>query len=812
MRFLFGCLLSAVLSCFFYDLHAQVIVAGIHGKIVTESNSTAEGATVILLKYKDSSIVSPGVAGKNGVFAFTDIAADSYLLLISKAGCEKLYSGPYQVKANEEFTTPDIRLKLAIQKLNEVTVNSTRPEIEVRPGKLIINIQNSLSAQGNSAFDILRETPGVRVDNNNNINIIGHQNALITIDDKATNLTGEDLAGVLRGIQSNMIDRIELITGGSAKYDASSGGIINIVLKKGKNTGFNGSVTGVAGYGKYYKGSAGFAFNNRTDKLNIFGNYSFIDNKSYHTVTTNRNINFDDTLSNYHSAYNSVLNSKIHIFGLGTDFYLSPNQTLGFLVNGSATDNHYVKDNVLNIYNQSVFDSTITAHSHLARNITRINYNINYSAKLDSSGTTLNADVNYTTFNRSSNEYIVNMFYDAAGNVDRASEQLQNLSPSNIRQWLSRVDLSDPLSKTSKFEAGIKFNSNESNNNLIFGPKINGRYTSDPNFSDHFDYTEYINAAYVNYQASFNKLNLTAGLRAEQTIAKGNSNSSGQVVNSNYINLFPNLIMAYTIDAKNDISLNFDRGIKRPGYEDLNPFLVYIDKYDFGAGNPSLKPEYTTNIEFTYSHDKTFAATLYSNIISEAYEFRYFVQNDTSKVNINIPKNFGRIYNYGLRLLVPVTFTNWWNADFKGDVAYQRYVAYPQNGNLNKGTQDIILSGNQYFKLSSSVAAEIIGFYETPSFYGITQFKSNYYVDAFISKQLFNKRGSLKLSMDDIFNTRRDRYSTNYGNLDLSAVDKTESQVVKLTFTYHFGKTSLKSVTHHTGNEDEQNRLNSKEN
>lgn len=809
MRLLIGCLFSAFLACLFSTSHAQVAEAVLEGRIVTENGTPADASTVVLLKSRDSSIVTSAIADNTGIFHFADLQAGSYLLLISKAGYKKMYAGPYNTVSGETFITPRIVLKQLVQSLSEVSVVSNRPDIEARPGKLILNVQNNLSAQGNSAFDILRQSPGVRVDNSNNINIIGRQSALITIDDKPVNLSGEDLVAVLRGIQASTIDRIELVTGGSAKYDASAGGIINIVLKKGKNNGFNGSFTGVAGYGKYHKSNAGIVFNARTNKFNIFGNYSYSDNKNVHNITTDRNINFNDTLSNYHTDYNSLQAIHVNTFGLGTDFYLSKTQTIGFFVNGSVTNENFAKNNNLTIYNQGIYDSTITAVSNLKRNVSRINYNLNYSGKLDSAGKTLTADLNYTTNNRTSDEYITNMFYDASGNQYRSSEWLQNLSPSNIKVWLSRVDFSDPISKTSKFEAGIKFSDVISDNHLIFGPFVNGAYTSDPKFSNHFKYTENVNAAYANYQNRFNKFDLVAGLRAEQTIATGNSSTRGEIVNSNYTGLFPSVMLTYSADTKNDWTISYNRGIKRPGYEDINPFLYYLDLYDYRSGNPDLKPEYTTNIELSYNYNKTLLTTLYVNIINEAYEFRYFVQNDSSKVNINIPKNFGSIYNYGIRFLTPATLTNWWNIDFKVDAAYQRYVAYPANGNLNKGTQDVILSGDQHFKISKTITADLFGSYETPSFYGISQFKANYYLDAYIGTQLFNSRVSLKLSMNDVFNTRRDRFSTNYQNLYMNTIDKTETQVVKLTFTYRFGKVATKSALHRTGNEDEQTRLNS---
>jgi outer membrane receptor protein involved in Fe transport len=517
-------------------------------------------------------------------------------------------------------------------------------------------------------------------------------------------------------------------------------------------------------------------------------------------------IDFDDVISDYHVNYNNIQNITINTFGLGTDYYLSPTQTVGFLISGSIIGDRYMKNDQLAIENYGVPDSTITAKSNVRRHVSRVNYNLNYNGKLDKKGTLLTANLNYYTYNRTSDEYISNYFYDPAGNDYRDPLLLQNLSPSNIHIWLSAIDFSDPVSKTSKFEAGLKYSNVTSNNDFVFGPQIDGIYTSDPNFSNHFVYTENVNAAYMNFDNKWGKFNLTAGLRAEQTIARGNSLTSDHIVNSNYVDLFPSALLTYAKDDKDTYSLSFTRGIRRPGYEDLNPFLYYVDLYDYRTGNPNLKPEYSNSAELSYTYDKTFVTTLYSSIITDAYTFNFYEQNDSTKINVNTNINLGRIYNYGIRFFAPVRFTGWWNANFGVDAAYQRYIAYPQNGNLNKGTQDVIFTSEQNFVISKSLTAVISGRYESPSFYGVNQFKSNYFVNAAIGKQLFNNRGSLRLNVTDIFNTLRDRTTTDYQNLDMTNKDKKESQVARLTFTYRFGKTSLKTVVHQPGNETEQNR------
>jgi iron complex outermembrane receptor protein len=808
MKVLIVCLLSASLAGLNVNLYAQLKSSAIQGMVLTDSYIPAQAATIVLLRSRDSSIMNSTIVGKNGQFEFADLTPDSYLLLVRAVGFNKSYSGPYAVATSQTITAPDIILSPDAKQLKEVSIVSAKPEIEVRPGKIILNIQNSLSAQGNSAFDILRQSVGVRVDNSNNISIVGRQSALITIDGKPTNLSGDDLVGVLRGMQASTIDYIELITSGSAKYDASGGGIINIVLKKGKNTGFNGNITATAGYGKYYKSNAGIIFNNRTDKFNIFGNYTFSHDKSFHNFMNDRSINGNNMISDYHVDYNGIQKSDNSNFNFGTDYFISSNQTIGFLINGIIRTENFVKDNNLKISNNGVLDSTITANSDLNRHITRLNYNVNYSGKLNKAGTTLSADFNYTTYNRTSAEYITNKFYNASGNIYRPDSLLQNLSPSNIQIWLSKVDFSDPISKNSKLEAGIKFSDVVSNNDLTFGPFVNGQYQSDPNFSNHFLYKEKVNAAYVNYGNKVNKFDFTTGLRAEQTIATGNSVTLSQQVSSNYLDFFPQALITYRYDDKHDFSASYNRGIKRPLYEEINPFLYYVDLYDYKSGNPNLKPEYTNSIELSYTYNKTFVATLYSSKISNAYDFDFYKQIDSTGVSIKTENNFGTIYNYGIRFFAPVVFTKWWDANFSLDASYQRYVAYPGNGNLNKGMQDIIFLSAQHFTISNTITAEVSGKYESPTFYGITKYKAQYAVNAAIGKQLFNKKGSIKLNASDIFNTLRDRGSINYQNLNMLVTDKKESQVVRLIFTWYFGKTSVKAASsHRTGNEEEQKRI-----
>lgn len=793
-------MLIAAAQCF-----GQNKTAVIQGRVFIESKIPAESSTVILLA-ADSSILTSTVCDQQGAYHFA-VDGGIYLVLASRIGYNQSFSGPYTVSEEEDVAATDITLIKSVPELKEVSITARRSYVEVKPGRVVLNVQNSIVAEGNSVYELLRQAPGVHAGSQGTISIIGRQNAMILIDGKQVNLTGENLAAMLQSMQSSTVQQIELISNPSARYEAGGAGVINIILKKGSNAGTNGTFTIGGGNGKFYKANTGVMFNNRMGNVNIFGNYNFSANKTFHTFTTDRIINYENLVSNYDSRYYTTQENSNHTFRLGSDFSLSKNHTLGLLVSGTVNNSDYVKDNSLHISNNGRFDSTIVTTANLKRNLATMNYNVNYTGRLDTMGQTLSADVSFNHFDRESNEYISNYFTKASGEVYRPALFQQNLSPSKINIWAAKADYVKPLSKRTQLEAGIKYSWVKSDNNLIFGPKRNGVYTVDPNFSSNFIYTEKINSAYANFVTSAEKWKINAGLRVEHTVANGNSTINKIDFEKNYLSFFPQVQVRYNYNAKNNFTLSFNRSIQRPNYEDINPFLYYVDLYDYRSGNPQLLPYYNSRVELAHSYNSTIVTSLYASFTDNFYDFNAYEQNDESKVNITTRKNFGRMAIYGIKFFTPVQFTSWWNATFSADVSYQRVKAYPQNGDLNKGTQDVLLSAMQSFTLGGGFSAESITKYESPTFYGFSQFKANYRFDAGISKTLFNNTGTFRLAIADIFRTERDRAYTNYSNLNMSIVSRGEGRVVRFGFTWRFGNRQLKSaVNHRVGNEDEQRR------
>jgi iron complex outermembrane receptor protein len=793
-------LLVAAAQCY-----GQTKTSVIKGKVFIENKIPAESATVILLA-ADSSILTSTASDAQGAYNFV-VEDGVYSVLASRIGYNQSYSGPYKVSDQGEVNARDIVLVKSVPVLKEVSITARRSYVEVKPGRVVLNVQSSIVAEGNSVYDLLRQAPGVHAGSQGTLSIIGRQTAMVLVDGKPVNMSGENLAAMLESMQSSSVQQIELITNPSARYEAGGAGVINIILKKGSNAGTNGTFTIGGGYGKFYKANTGITFNNRMGNVNIFGNYNYAANKTFKTFTTDREIYYQGVFSNYDSRYYTTRESFNHTFRLGSDFFLSPNHTLGVLVSGTVNNSSFLKDNLLRITNNGTFDSTIATMANLKRNLATVNYDVNYTGKLDTLGQTLSGYLSYNHFDRESNEYITNHFNKASGEVYRPDLLQQNLSPSRINIWAAKVDYVKPLSKIMMLDAGIKYSHVSSGNDLIFGPKRNGVYTVDPNFSSDFQYSENINSAYSNLSTSAGKWKINGGLRVEQTIAHGNSAGDKIQFEKNYIDFFPQAQLKYTYDPKNNFTLSFNRSIYRPLYEDVNPFLYYVDLYDYRAGNPQLLPSYTNTVELAHSYNSTIVTSLYASVTDNFYGFNAYEQDDQSKVNITTRKNFGRMAAYGIKFFTPVQFTSWWNATFSVDVSYQRIKAYPQSGNLNKGTQDVLFNTMHSFSLGGGFAAEAIFKYESPTFYGFSEFKANYRFDAGISKTVFNNMGTFRLSVTDMFRTERDRAYTNYRNLNLSIVNREEGRVVRFGFSYRFGNSKLKSAgSHKLGNEDEQRR------
>jgi len=793
MRILAGCLFTVLFAGAYNSTFAQTALSVIQGKVQVENAAPADAATIVLLNSRDSSVVRSTISDRSGIFIFSNLNAGRYLVYITKLKYNKNYSGPYLLGAGKNLDVGIITLNPGVNQLNEIAITGKKDFVEVKADKTVLNVDQNIMASGASLYDVLSTAPGVKVIDED-ILYRGGQKALIAINGKPILLSSDELVNFLKNYQSSSISQIELIDNPSAKYEATAGGgMINIILKKNKDLGSIASVSQTAAYGDKYKLNTGFNYSLRTEKLNIFASINFTNNDIPHTISTQRVIYSGTEADDFDLNYKADVKSYNYSFNLGADYQLTPRQTIGFLINGYDNHSDIDKFNTTNIATNGQRDSSINTISTINRNIYNLNYNLNYKANLGKSGkSVLSADVDYSDYHRKSNEDLQNDFFNAAGQVDNDPVFYQDNSPSHIKVRSENIDFSQVLSKTSSIEAGIKNTQVNSNNMIDFEQKTDTGYIQVPSLTDHFLYNERINAAYVKFDGKFNKTGLSIGLRAEQTNSSANSINPDRESDSSYFNIFPDIQLTQELDKNNQLTLFYSRNIKRPNYQDLNPFVSYVDQFNYSTGNPFLKPDYINTFQLSDLYLNKYKVTL-SAIVTDNYFHTIFEQDDVTKVYIVTQANIGTRYQYIAEFNIPVEITHWWqiNADFK---AFHEQYDYSIDSVAKKSTNGITLYLNQSFRLTKNLTAQIDGDYESPSYFVISQYKKVYYASAGLRYSILNNNGSIRLAMNDIFNTDYlNQYHTNFYNLNLTARDKVGSRFLQATFTYRFGNSAVRA-------------------
>lgn len=778
----------------------------VQGHILTQDSLLIDAAAIALIRLRDSTIITTILSAKNGLFHFTNIPSGNYRVAVTSKGYQQYVSAPFQTSNKPVVDLPDIFLMRNTKNLKEVIISNRKVYIEMRPDKTLLNVERAGMAGGVNVLDVLGTAPGVRVNASGEVLFKAGQKALIAINGRVINLSGQDIAAQLSNMQSNDVAQIELIPNPSAKYDATgAGGLINIILKKGLNDGFNGSIIEGAGYGDHAKLSSGISMNYRNKALNFFGSYAFNVNNTDHTVITNRYIG---TATNFDVNYGNQQKTYAGNYVFGTDYTIDTSHILGMLIVGSFNNNFLNKNTVSAISNHNIQDSILTTTSTLNRRVNNINFNLNYNGKLGHSAQTIAADADYSIYNRRSFEDLASILYDTQAGVYDGPQYYRNVAPTHIINLSGRVDYINPLSKTTRLEAGLKSVFAKSNNSQWFKSAVSSTvYNIDSLLSSQFFYRENITSAYANYIAApSKKFDYQLGLRAEHTISDANTITEQYQKKKSYTDFFPGAVFNYNATATQRFSLVYTRRIDRPNYQDLNPLIAVQDRYNVSVGNAYLRPSYQDKIELKHTYKSQIVTSVYASFIKDSYNFTYFSQDDATNIYVTGKMNLKHANAYGITFNAPITIYNWWNINFDMDASYQRFVAY--SGNLDKGTGDAVFKLAQQFLLPGNTSINLYGQYEVPTFYAIYRYLASYTTRISISKLLFNKRSTLSFTFQDPFNTDRDRFSSNYTNLNIMGYDKKETQIMRVSFAWHFGKSTVKTWRRHaTGNSDDLKRI-----
>lgn len=797
--------------CFALNVsNAQTATGKIAGVVYEKATEPAIAATVTLKHLPDSTVVKTIYTDVAGKFAFDNLPYGSYVIQLSAVGFKTYKSAVVPVSAaNNVITIPPITFTVDDTQLKQVEVLAQRDIIEQKIDRTVVNVGASISSTGASALEILEKMPGVLIDQNGGITFKGKTGIMVMIDDKPTYLSGDNLANYLRSIPASQLDQIELIPNPPARYDAAgNAGIINIKTKKSLKAGFNGTISAALGKAAYPYTNQSIALNYRVGKFNFFANAAYNLQNYYRRLDLVRN--YFDAAGNQTSSYTELaffhpLNHNPNI-KIGLDYDLSPKTTIGFALNGVLSLGRNANPVFSTLRNGTGdIDSNIVADNYTKSNYKNGGINLNYLHKFNDSGKSLSIDLNYIKYDNTRSQVFKNTSYNKTGTPAEFQHIIDTL-PVTINIYTAKADYTHPLKNKLNLSVGTKVSFVNTDNAANYYNVVGSIQTVDNNRTNSFIYKENIQAAYVNINKEWNRFSFQAGLRLEHTNVTGhqlgNARSRDSSFVNNYNSPFPTAYLSYKIDTAGHHSLNasYGRRIDRPYYQDLNPFVVVLDKYSAFVGNPFLRPQYANNYQLTYNYKRLLSVGLVYTLINS-----YQVEHDYQLGSIFFAStiNLGEMVSTGINANVNFNPAKWWNINIYAQVYNNRYEGQLASSYLNVARTFYYGTTTSQLTFGKGWGAEITGFYQSPNIGGQFAIIARSQVNIGIQKKVLSNKGAIKLTVRDAF---RGNFSAgqinNLANATATFRNDNASRLVVLGFSYSFGSLQNNQKKHDTTGAD----------
>jgi iron complex outermembrane recepter protein len=786
----------------------------INGRIVASDEKPMEFVTVTLHQVKDTSLVKGAITDATGSYAFDGLKNGPYIVVAQQVGLKKAFSIPLSISDNS-LTVNDLKLVEDNQNLKTVTITAQKPFIEHQIDKTVVNVENSSVAAGSTAMEVLEKSPGVSVDNDGKITLRGKDNVRIMVDGKPSQLSQEQLANLLKNMNANLIQKIEIITNPSAKYDAAgNAGIINIVMKKNQLYGLNGQVSSTYGQGVYHKSFNSLNLNYRYGKWNLFGSYNYNNRMNFNQNDITRLFHANngkgaltDSFVSSARQYNPFISNS---WRAGVDYNLSKNTTIGVLANGSFGHRNNGLSNTDHTNLTRIFapdgtlKSTTLTTTKPDENWLEFAGNFNLKHTFDSLGREITVDADYFSFKNDEDQAMT------ISSLGETSLLQENIIKSKFDIKSLKFDYTHPLSKTTKLELGGKSSFVESDNDIHFYNTLNGKRVLDMNITNDFVYTENINAAYGIWSQELKKgISYQVGLRAENTNITGRQVTTDTSFARHYTDIFPTafVMKKWGKNDKHAVRVSYSRRIDRPDYENLNPFRKFLDKYIYEQGNPNLTPQYSNNYDVNYTFMGAMSLGVNYSKTNDAITF-VLKQNDATKQSYVTNENLATKTNYGVSLNVPIPITKKWMLSTNANFFINRYEGIYLGENLDLKIPVLNLNIQNRITLPKDWSAEVSGFYVSKAVQGLFIGNALWALNAGISKQMLNNRLSLRLNAQDIFWSQKFTGQLKHQNLDLKVQGYNDSRQVRFTATYRFGNQKVQQARRRSGGAtDEQNRI-----
>ncbi len=781
----------------------------VSGKLLDQSQEEIMYASVALLD-ADSTVITGEISSEIGVFKIPIANSGTYFLRVEHLEYQTYISQPFMVSPGESKILPDLILQNQVNSLGEVVVVHKKEMIEVKADKLIFNVADSPSASGTNGLDLLKKSPGVTLDMDNNIALLGKAGVQVYINGIPSRLSGNDLTIFLQSMASDNIQFIEIITNPSAKYEAEgNAGIINIRMKKNSATGFNGSATSSFTQGRYLRYNNSLRLNYGGEKLKANFEFTQSQNKSFDTFLDTKAQN--DAILDLDSE--EIEDRKGINVALGMEARLSKDQTLNLSGRSVFNQRNNVLTSQTDIYNidPKQLSSVLLSNSFAELFSANHTYNLNHQWRLNSTSS-WNTALSVGTYENERNTQQPNTFLEADGTTVDIIDDREFDADTQIKLWSAKTDY-EKTWENATFSAGAKYSHIATENSFEFYNIENQTAAFDPTRSNDFKYTEKVTALYgmLNLKLG-NSLRLDAGLRIENTNSRGQLFSEIETDNKdvprNYTDFFPSVGLSFDNQKDHTWGLSIGRRITRPNYQDLNPFETPISQLTVWKGNPFLRPKYTMNYQASYAYKKKLIVTNTYSVTKDFFANIFEITGENG--NQIIPRNMEKATSYGVSVSYPVTVNEHWDFITFANAAYRTF-----EGNL-EGTIIDITAKTWDFRWQNNINLPW-GIKLDLTYYigsdwvwrGSINVKGNQDIGFGLRKDFLDKRLQIRITGSDIFRTTNDYfYQGNYGGIEIDGVRSFDTQRFGLGATYKFGNLQAKTRRNNKNAlEDELNRI-----
>ena len=784
----------------------------IKGKIIDgENGEPLDYATISLYLKKDSTLFTGGISDEKGLFLI-EAPADNYYAVIEFLSFQKkTIANVSPGKGQSTLDLGVIALGADAQVLAEVEVRAEKSQMQMSLDKRVFNVGKDLANTGASAEDILDNVPSVAVDVEGNVSLRGSENVRILIDGKPSGLVGVDNANGLRSLPSNLIDKVEVITNPSARYEAEGmTGIINIVLKKEKKKGVNGSFDVTLGQPETY--GVGVNMNLRRKKMNFFGNYGL-----FYRTNNGGGFNYqeryrDNTTFIQDQTRDHDRGGWSNSIRFGADYYFDKYNTLtgAFMYRKSDEDNQssiLYRDYLENTNLENLQEITTRADNE-REDEQSIQYSLNYKRTFDKKGQELTATVQFEEDSEiESSDYVEKYFLGDNLPSDKADLLQDSENDESEKQWLFQIDYVNPISKEGKVEFGIRSSIRDIKNDYqitefkdnLWQPVLD--FKGNP-FSNNFKYDEDIHALYAIVGDKKNKFSYQFGLRGEYSHVVTELIQTREVNDRNYFNLFPSAHFTYDLPKENAVQLSYSRRIQRPRFWYLNPFFSFSDARNQRTGNPNLDPELTHSIEL--GHIKYFNKGTVSSSVYYRYSTGTIARGIQTVLNdqqtLSRPENLKDEHAYGLEFVLSYNPTEWWRLN--GDLNFFRAITDGSNIQPGLGADTYTMQGRATSRMTlwKKTDLQLRINYRAPR--NTTQGKRRaiYSSDLAVNRDVLKNKGTITLSIRDIFNSRKYRSETFLDNFYSESEFQWRARTATLTFNYRLNQNKKRSRGRGDGN------------